>query len=86
MRSTAVRRSITAVAGLLLLTLSACTVPGFGPDPEEAVDQLADALSSGDVKSVDFAKDDAAARTAYKAITEGMGKAKVSAGDGVHRR
>ncbi len=81
MRSTAVRRSITAVAGFLLLTLSACTVPGFGPDPEEAVDQLADALSSGDVKSVDFAKDDAAARTAYKAITDGMGKAKVSAGE-----
>ena len=81
MRSNAVRRPITAVAGFLLLTLSACTVPGFGPDPEEAVDELADALSSGDVNSVDFAKDDAAARKAYKAITVGMGQAKVSAGE-----
>ena len=81
MRSTAVRRSIATVAGFLLLTLSACTVPGFGPDADDAVDQLAKALSSGDVKSVDFAKDDAAARTAYKAITDGMGKAKVSPGD-----
>ena len=81
MRSTAVRRSIATVAGFLLLTLSACTVPGFGPDADDAVDQLAEALSSGDVKSVDFAKDDAAARTAYKAITDGMGKAKVSPGD-----
>ena len=81
MRPTAVRRSITAVAGFLLLTSSACTVPGFGPDPEEAVDQLADALSSGDVNGVDFATDDAGARTAYKAITTGMGKAKVSAGE-----
>ncbi len=81
MRSTAVRRSIATVAGFVLLTLSACAVPGFGPDADDAVDQLAEALSSGDVKSVDFAKDDAAARTAYKAITDGMGKAKVSPGD-----
>ena len=82
MHPTAVRRSITAVAGLVLLTVNACTVPGFGPDPEEAVDQpLADALSSGDVNGVDFATDDAGARTAYKAITDGMGKRKVSAGE-----
>src|SRR5688500_5099084 len=81
MRSTAARSSISAVAGFLLLTLSACRVPGFGPDPEEAVDQLAKGLSSGDVRSVDFAKDEPAARTAYKAITDEMGKAKVSAGE-----
>ena len=56
-------------------------MPGFGPDPEEAVDQLTDALSSGDVNGVDFATDDAGARTSYKAITDGMGKAKVSAGE-----
>ena len=65
MRPTAVRRSITAVAGFLLLTLSACSVPGFGPDAEDAVDQLAKGLSSGDVSSVDFAEGDAAATKDY---------------------
>ena len=80
MRPTAVRRSITAVAGFLLLTLSACTVPGFGPDAEEAVDQLAKGLSSGDVSSVDFVEGDAAATKDYAAITEALGKAKVSVG------
>ena len=80
MRLTAVRRSITAVAGLLLLTLSACTVPGYGPDAEDAVDQLAKGLSSGDVGSVDFVEGDAAATKDYVAITDAMGEADVSVG------
>ncbi len=80
MRPTAVRRSITTMAGVLLLALSACTVPGFGPDAEEAVDRLAEALSSGDVSGVDFVKDDAAATKDHKAITDGMAKADVSVG------
>ena len=80
MRPTAVRRSITAVAGFLLLTLSACTVPGFGPDAEDAVDHLAKGLASGDVSGVDFVEGDAAATKDYAAITDAMGKAEVSVG------
>ena len=86
MRPTAVRRSIATMAGFLLLTLSACSVPGFGPDAEEAVDGLAEALSSGDVSSVDFAEGDAAATKDYKAITEGVGDAGRLRGGRVHRR
>ena len=66
----------------VLLTLSACTVPGFGPDPEEAVDQLAEALSSGDVNERRLRQGRRrGAHGVQAAITEGMGKAKVSAGE-----
>ena len=86
MRPTAVRRSITAVAGFLLLTLSACTVPGFGPDAEDAVDQLAKGLSSGDVSSVDFVEGDAAATKDYAAITDGHGQGEGLRGHRLHGR
>lgn len=82
MRPTAVRRSLSTMAagGILLLTLSACSIPGFGPDVDEAVDRLARALSAGDVKGVDFLDDDGAAAREYAALTEDLGKAEVSAG------
>ena len=83
MRPTAVRRSVTTMAagGCLLLTLVACSVPGFGgPDPDEAVDRLAEALSAGDVTGVDFVDDDAVAAKEHAALTEGVGKADVTAG------
>ena len=84
MRHAAARRSISSLAagGCLLLTLSACSFPGFGPDADEAVDRLAKALSAGGVKGVDFLDDDSAAAKEYAAVTDGLGDAKVSA-DGV---
>ena len=81
MRPTAVRRSLVTMAGFLLLAVSACSVPGFGPDAEDAADSLAKALSSGDVSSVDFVDGDAAATKEYAAITDGLGKADVSVGE-----
>ncbi len=82
MRHTAVRRSTSSLAagGCLLLILSACSVPGFGPDPDDAVDRLAKSLSAGSVEGVDFLKDDAAAAKEYAAVTDGLGEAKVSVG------
>jgi len=63
----------------LLLTLAACTVPGFGPDPDDAVDELATALSSGNVKGVEFVGGNEVAKE-YAVVTGGLDGAKVSAG------
>ena len=82
MRPIAARRSITSMAagGFLLLALSACSFPGVGPDADDAVDDLATALSSGDVQGVDFVDDDAVVAKEFNALTEGVGAAKVSVG------
>ncbi|MET0999461.1 MAG: penicillin-binding transpeptidase domain-containing protein, partial [Marmoricola sp.] len=64
----------------LLLILTACSVPGFGPDPDDAVGRLATALSAGNVKGVDFAEGNAAAAKEYTAVMGGLAGAKVSAG------
>ncbi len=82
MRPIAARRSSAALAvgGCLLLVLGACSLPGSGPDPEEAVQVLARALSSGEVKGVDFVDGSAGATTAYAAVTEGVDGAKVTPG------
>jgi cell division protein FtsI/penicillin-binding protein 2 len=69
-----------AAGGFLLLTLSACSLPGSGPDAGDAMDELAKALSSGDVKGVDFQESDAAVAKDYAAVTDGLGKAEVSVG------
>ncbi len=71
-----------AAGGSLLLALAACSFPGSGPDPEDSVEQLAAALSSGDVKGVEFADGDTKPSEEYAALTAGVSAdgAKVSAG------
>jgi cell division protein FtsI/penicillin-binding protein 2 len=69
-----------AFGGFLLLLLTSCSVPGFGPDAREAVDRLARGLTSGDVTGVDFVGGNAVAAKEYAAVTDGLGDAKVSAG------
>ncbi len=82
MRHTPAPRSTfsLAVAGILLLILTSCSVPGFGPDPDDAADRLAKALTAGDLKGVDFFGGNAAAAKEYAAVTDDVGDAKVSAG------
>ncbi len=82
------RAVVPAVVGSLLLALSACSVPGFGPDPEDAADRLAAGLSAGDLDKVAFTDSASRASTSYAQITDDVGKAKVSVGkvstDGDH--
>jgi cell division protein FtsI/penicillin-binding protein 2 len=68
------RRSVTSTAagGFLLLVLTACSVPGVGPDADDAVQDLAKAMASGDVKGVDFAGGNAKAATAFTGVTDGV--------------
>jgi hypothetical protein len=86
MRPTALRRSVAVLAaGGLLLTVGACALPGSGPDPDDAMAQLASSLTAGDVKGVDFAGGNTEATAAYAGLTEGLSTgvvadAKVSAG------
>jgi len=86
MRRTPPRRPfrVLAGAGLLLLPLSACSVPGFGPDAEEALQRLATSMAAGEIEDVDFVGDAAGARKSFAEVTEGVrerwGDAKVSAG------
>ena len=72
------RAVVPAIVGSLLLALSACSVPGFGPDPEDAADRLAAGLASGDLDKVDFTDSASRASTSYAQITDDVGKAKVS--------
>ena len=72
------RAVVPPVVASLLLALSACTVPGFGPDAEEAADRLAAGLSSGDLDEVAFTDSASQTGKAYAQLTEGVGKAKVS--------
>lgn len=88
MRHTAARRSFTEtvawVGGFVLLTvaaLSGCSVPGFGPDADAAVDEFAEAASAGDLRGVDFVGGEAAAKQAageFTEITDGVAEAEVS--------
>jgi cell division protein FtsI/penicillin-binding protein 2 len=52
----------------LLLALAGCSVPGFGPDADEAVETLAQALEQGDLEGVRMAGDDAAAAKAFEQV------------------
>lgn len=81
MRPTAVRRSLSSLmaGGLLLLVLAGCSLPGRGPDPDDAVQRLATSLSAGNVKGVDFV-DDAQASKGYAAVTDGLEEPEVSPG------
>lgn len=87
MRPSAAPRSTTTLVGGLVLstvtTLAACSVPGFGPDADQTMDDLATALSAGRVSGVDFAGGEGAARKAaseFAKITGGVGDARVSVG------
>ena len=60
----------TALVGLLLLT--GCSVPGFGPDAEDAADTLARGLTEGSLAGVRFTGDDDEARASYVAVTKGL--------------
>ena len=79
------RSTRTALAGLLVLSSSAagCSLPGSGPDAEDAAATLAAGLSSGSLSKVDFTGSDRSARASYAAIAKGaisaLGKPKVSA-------
>jgi len=83
-----VRRAVVPAVVGSLLALSACGVPGFGPDPEDAADRLAAGLSAGDLDKVAFTDSASRASTSYAQITDDVGKAKVSVGkvstDGDH--
>lgn len=84
MRPIAARRSVRSLAagGFALLTLTACTVPGSGPDADQAMVRLAKALSSGTVEGVEFVGGNAAAAKEYAALTDGVAHPEVSE-DGV---
>jgi len=74
-----------ALALLVALTLSGCSIPGFGPDPDDALGDFAAAVSKGKLTGVEIAGGADAtkqAATSYAEITAGMdGDATVSAGD-----
>ncbi len=74
MRLTSPRRPLSTLAagGAVLLVLGACSVPGFGPDADDAAEDLATALSSGRLQSVDFVGDDTGPATAYAEITDAL--------------
>ena len=69
-------------AGFLVaaLLLSACSLPGTGPDAGDAATELAAGLTKGSLTKVAFTGDDAAARSSYAAITKGVDGAEVKAG------
>lgn len=89
MRPTAVRRSVAAAVGVLLLgssALAGCSLPGSGPDAETAVEKLATAAAAGDVSKIPFTGGQAGSKqaaAAYDDLTSGIrsdSKAKVSVG------
>ena len=73
------RPAPATVGGFVLLGLltTACTVPGFGPGPDDAVERLAASMSEGSVKGVHFIDGDAAAAKEYAEVTAGVGEAEV---------
>ena len=83
------RRSRGRVAGRCCSpsSLSACSLPGSGPDAGDAVDELADGPVAGKLTGVDFVGGAAATKQAaasYAEITGGMdGDAEVSVGRGL---
>ncbi len=81
------RAVVPTVVASLLLALSACSVPGFGPDPQDAADlRWRRDSRPGDLDKVDFTGSAARASASYAQITEGVGKAKVSVGKVSDRR
>ena len=74
MRGIALRRSLTALAAgsCVLLAVGGCSVPGLGPDADEAVETLAAALERGDLKGVELAGDDAAAAKGHEKVLAGL--------------
>ena len=78
--------SIGATFLLGISTLSACSLPGSGPDADDAMGQLAKAITAGGVKGVDFSGGEDGARqaaAAYAKITSGIaGDSKVKASVG----
>jgi cell division protein FtsI/penicillin-binding protein 2 len=80
MRHTAGQRFGTTVAagGALLLALTACSVPGLGPDADGAAEELAAALHSGELDAVDFVGGAAAPTKAYAEITAALEDPEVS--------
>ena len=76
---------VVALALLLAVSLSGCSIPGFGPDPDDTLDALAAAVSKGKLTGVEIAGGADAtkqAATSYAEITRGMDSdATVSAGD-----
>jgi hypothetical protein len=81
MRPPATHRSLVVIAlGCLLLVLSACSIPGFGPDPDDALERLATSLSAGNVGGVDFVGDDATASKSFATVINGLDGASVKAG------
>ncbi len=87
MRLAAIRRIPGPVATLVVLiavTLSGCSLPWSGPDADEALGDLAKAVSAGKLTGVEIAGGAAAtkqATTAYAEIADAMGEPTVSAGD-----
>jgi cell division protein FtsI/penicillin-binding protein 2 len=84
MRLFAAPRSV-AIAGVggLVLSLGACSIPGSGPDAGDSLGDLAKALSAGKLAGVDFVGGAAGAKqaaTELARVTDGIGRAKVSAG------
>ncbi len=63
---------IMTVGGFLLLVVSGCSVPGFGPDADPVVEELAEALAAGSVEGVAFVGDDASAVEQHRVLTEGL--------------
>jgi hypothetical protein len=81
MRPPATHRSLVVIAlGCLLLVLSACSIPGFGPDPDDALERLATSLSAGNVGGVEFVGDDATASKSFATVINGLDGASVKAG------
>ena len=70
-------RTRSVIGGVLLLgagLLSGCSVPGFGPDPEEALDRLATALAERDLEGVELAGGQSVQKATEEltTITEGL--------------
>ena len=65
------RRAALAAGGVLLLALSACSVPGFGPQADTAATGFAQALEAGDLTKVDFADGGEPAKE-YAALIAGV--------------
>ena len=70
---------LIAVASVLLLAVGGCSLPGSGPDPADAVQRLARALSAGDLDGVGFVGGSAAPEKEYAAVTEGLGRLREAA-------
>jgi cell division protein FtsI/penicillin-binding protein 2 len=64
------RPSALVVLVALSCALAGCSLPGSGPDPEDAMHQLATAAAAGDLKGVDFAGGQEGAKEAASGFDE----------------